>query len=346
MLAAAVLLSLAPLSGAAFAAEPPATESFALRSDVQAFIADMVDRHGFSEEALTGLFMQVRPQAQVIRTMTPPAEAPQRSWQAYRSLFLNPRRIDAGVRFREANAAALQRAVDEYGVPAEIVVAIIGVETVYGRNTGKFRVLDALATLAFDYPPRASYFRGELEQFLLHAREADVDPLSLRGSYAGAIGIPQFMPGSYRRFAVDFDGDGRRDLIGSPADAIGSVAHFLSEHGWQRGEPIASPAAVTGDTFRTMLLAGIKPDYRVSELPAFGVTPAEPLPEALWCALIDLETPGEPTEYWVGLQNFYVITRYNRSSFYATAVVELARAIREASASDPASSVPPAGAAK
>ena len=193
-------------------------------------------------------------------------------------------------------------------------------------------MIDALATLAFDFPRRAGYFRGELESFLLFARDAGIDLLATRGSYAGAIGIPQFMPGSYRRFALDYDHDGQRDLSGSAADAIGSVANFLKEHGWETGAPAALPARVAGDAYRKLLDAGIKPQVRQAELGLFGVSGAESLPPDTLCALIELETPGQDSEYWIGLNNFYVITRYNRSSFYASAVLELARAIAQAAA--------------
>lgn len=318
----AMLLVAAPGASAA-------TGNYAQRDDVRQFIAHMAERHGFTHRALSHLFGRVQYQGSIVRAMTAPAEAPAKSWQAYRALFVNRERIEAGLRFRERNAAALARAEHEFGVPAAIVVAILGVETQYGRNTGTYRVMDALTTLAFDFPRRGEFFRSELEQFLLNAREIGIDALSVRGSYAGAIGIPQFMPGSYRRFAVDYDGDGLPDLTQSAADAIGSVANFLRAHGWEAGSPIAVPAQVSGETYRTLADAGIKPQYRVADLPAFGVGPAEPLPQEAACALIELETPGQPPEYWVGLQNFYALTRYNRSSFYAVAVIELARAIAQ-----------------
>lgn len=308
-----------------------AQDSYAGRPEVREFIAEMVERHGFTARELSSMFAKVRSQPQILRAMARPAEAPRRSWQSYRAMFLSAGRIDAGAHFREANAGALQRAADRYGVPQELIVAIIGVETVYGSNMGGYRVIEALSTLAFDYPARAPFFRSELEQFLLHARETRTDALTVKGSYAGAIGIPQFMPGSYRRFAVDFDGDGRRDLHGSAADAIGSVANFLKAHGWQRGQPVAARARVSGEAHREMLAAGIRPAYPVGDLPHYGVTTDEPLPASLLAALVDLETPGAATEYWVGLQNFYALTRYNRSSFYAISVIELARAIAQAS---------------
>ena len=221
------------------------------------------------------------------------------------------------------------RAEAIYGVPREIIVAIIGVETEYGRNTGRFRVLEALASLAFKYPPRAPFFRSELEHFLLLARENGMDAFEVRGSYAGAMGIPQFMPSSQRRYAVDFDGDGRIDLRASESDAIGSVASFLAHHGWQTGAPITAPAHIEGDAAR-LLAAGIKPSRPLRELQAEGVvTGPETAGDAERpTALIDLVDPVQPTEYWVGYDNFYVITRYNRSTFYAMSVFQLAEALR------------------
>ena len=260
-----------------------------------------------------------------------PAAVPelQRSWPRYRERFVNERRTRNGVRFWQENAAELARAEAIYGVPAQIIVAIIGVETEYGGNMGKFGVLEALATLAFDYPPRADFFRDELEQLLLLARENGVSPLEIKGSYAGAIGIPQFMPSSQRRYAVDFDGDDRIDLRQSSTDAIGSVARFLHLHGWRAQAPVAVPVSVEGDP-GALVAAGIKPATPLRELAAQGVVgapQAEPYGE-LPAALIDLVSPGQATEYWAGFDNFYVITRYNRSSFYAMSVYQLAEALR------------------
>jgi membrane-bound lytic murein transglycosylase B len=289
-----------------------------------------VDKHGFVRKELRTLLSKARFQPTIIKAITPPIEPRAKSWQAYRALFLTPERIEAGIAFREEQHAALARAVDLYGVPEEIIVAIIGVETVYGRNTGSYRVIDALTTLAFDYPPRAEYFREELENYLLFARDAGIDTLGLKGSYAGAIGIPQFMPGSYRRYAVDLDGDGRQDLSGSFADAIGSVANFLKAHGWETGQPVAFAAEVQGTNFRKLVDAGIKPTYRCGDLANFGVSAGGETRGDAPCALIELETPGEASAYLVGLGNFYVLTRYNRSSLYAAAVLELARAVKSA----------------
>ena len=306
------------------------------REDVRLFIADMVERHGFVRRELDKLFSKAKFQASIVRAITPPATPQARSWQAYRQNFVNAQRIEAGLRFRERHSDTLARASAQYGVPEEIIVSIIGVETVYGRNMGTYRVIDSLSTLAFDYPPRAEFFRNELEQFLLMARDNNLDVLGVKGSYAGAIGIPQFMPGSLRRFAVDFDGNGQTNLSESPVDAIGSVANFLASHGWLRNQPIAFAARTDGadsKRVRAMVGAGIKPAVRLAELGASGIAVTD-LPATLGgdtpFTLVELETPGQPTEYRMGLQNFYVLTRYNRSSLYASAVFDLAEALRSA----------------
>lgn len=347
------LLLLLAITGALQAAErvaahakpaPGKPKSFSHRPEVRDFIDQMALQHGFARNELAAVFGKAVFQPDIIRAMTPPTDPTVRSWQNYRANFVNPQRVEAGLRFRERHAPALQRAVAQYGVPEEIILAIIGVETVYGRNMGRYRVIDALATLAFDYPRRAEYFRAELEHFLLYARDTGSDVLGVRGSYAGAIGMPQFMPGSYRRYAVDYDGDGQTNLIESAADAIGSVANFLKEHGWEAGRPVAFPARVEGEAWKKLVDAGIKPAWRLNELGALGVFVAErggrtglagsaapasdPANDALSC-LVELETPGQPALYWIGLQNFYTLTRYNRSSFYAIAVLELALALRE-----------------
>ncbi len=307
-----------------------AATQYAGRRDVRQFIAEMVQKHGFVGNELRTLFSRARFQPSIIAAIAPPTEPRAQSWQAYRALFLTRERIEAGIAFREEQREALARAARLYGVPEEIIVAIIGVETVYGRNTGNYRVIDALTTLAFDYPPRAAFFRAELENFLLYARDAGIDTLGLKGSYAGAIGIPQFMPGSYRRYAVDLDGDGKQDLSGSFADAIGSVANFLKAHGWETGQPVAYTAQVQGGNYRKLVHAGIKPTYRCGDLASFGVSAGGEARADAPCALIELETPGEASEYLVGLTNFYVLTRYNRSSLYAAAVLQLAQAVKSA----------------
>jgi membrane-bound lytic murein transglycosylase B len=280
----------APAAAAASAAS--AATQYAGRDDVRQFIAEMVERHGFTRKELRALFSQARFQPAIIKAITPPTEPRAKSWQAYRALFLTPQRIEAGIEFRERYREALARAVALYGVPEEIIVAIIGVETLYGRNTGNYRVIDALTTLAFDYPPRAEYFRTELENYLLFARVAGIDSLSLKGSFAGAIGIPQFMPGSYRRYAVDLDGDGKQDLSGSFADAIGSVANFLQSHGWETGQPVAFAAQVQGENYRALVDAGIKPTYRYGDLADFGVSVEGGTNPDAPCAVIELAVPG------------------------------------------------------
>lgn len=321
-LGALLLAGFAILSSAA-----PSLPSFADDAAVIDFARDLEQRHGFKADELLAEFAQSRPNERVLQLIKPPASPLQRSWERYRPRFLNEQRIDGGVAFWQENRAMLARARALYGVPEEIIVAIIGIETVYGRNTGGFRVFDALATLAFNYPPRADFFRTELEQFLLLARENGLDPLSIKGSYAGAIGIPQFMPGSQRRYGVDFDGDQRIDLSGSVDDAIGSVGHFLEQHGWLAGQPIAVPAQLTNEPDPALLEAGIYPRLKVAELKDKGITgDADPQANV---ALIDLVSPGHETEYWLGFNNFYVITRYNRSSFYAMSVFQLSEEIRK-----------------
>ena len=320
-------------------APTPQTPPFSEMPAVGEFIQEMQERHGFDANELMQYFSTVRSNAVVLKAIRPAAvPEQQRSWQRYRARFLNERRIDGGLDFWRMHEATLARAEAVYGVPPEIIVAIIGVETEYGRNMGNFSVLEALSTLAFEYPPRAPFFRSELEALLLMARENGALPTDYRGSYAGAIGIPQFMPGSLRRFAVDFDGDGRIELRHSTADAIGSVASYLNRHGWQSNAPVALPARVDGDP-APLIAAGIKPAQALGELARQGVTLLETDPRAAekqadlaeWpVALIDLVTPDWPTEYWIGFDNFYVITRYNRSSFYAMSVFQLAEALRQA----------------
>jgi len=305
--------------------------SYAKREDVRQFIATMVQKHGFSQRKLQSMFAKVQAQPAVLKSMTLAPES-SRAWQSYRGIFLNPQRIDAGVRFWNRHAEALARASAEFGVPEEIVLGIIGVETTYGRNMGSYRVIDTLTTLAFDSPNRGEFFRSQLESYLLYTRETKTDVFRMKGSYAGAIGIPQFMPGSYRQFAVDYDGDGRKDIAESHADAIGSVANFLREHGWERGQPAAVPATVSGDTARLLVDSGVKPLFRAADLPSFGIKPERPLGDDTLCSLIELESPNQPSEYWVGLHNFWVLTRYNRAVFYGVAVLELGRAVRDARA--------------
>ena len=323
------LLSL-PVAKAAKTEKTPPSPPFSELQEARDFIAEMVDKHGFDATQLQRDFSAIRPNTTVLRAIQPAAvPEQQRSWSRYRERFMNTRRIERGNQFIQENGAELVRAEAIYGVPREIIAAIIGVETEYGRSTGKFRVLESLASLAFKYPPRAPFFRSELEHFLLLARENDMNRLEVRGSYAGAMGIPQFMPSSQRRFAVDFDADGRIDLRGSTSDAIGSVASYLALHGWQAGAPIAAPARVEGDTARLLAL-GIKPSQPLRQLQAEGVItgPESQGDEERAAALIELVDTLLANEYWVGYDNFYAITRYNRSVFYAMSVFQLAEALR------------------
>jgi membrane-bound lytic murein transglycosylase B len=301
--------------------------SYAERPEVQEFIREVSARHGFDEQELLYLFSRVQRTEPVLEAIQPPPPKA-RSWEEYRGNFVNPGRIAAGNSFWKTHRRALERAEQHFGVPAEYIVAIIGIETFYGRYAGRWRVVDALTTLAFDYPARSPYFRSELEQYLLLSRDTGADVFSVRGSYAGAIGIPQFMPSSTRRFAVDFDGSGAVDLRRSPSDAIGSVGNFLKEHGWQPGGEVLFEAKLSGEAWRALADGSVDPKHSLEELRKAGVEFPDPASGAQ-AALVELETPERPSEYRVGLHNFYVLTRYNRSAFYASAVHDLAQELRK-----------------
>jgi membrane-bound lytic murein transglycosylase B len=313
-LAVTLLLSLPAL------AQPAA---YGERPEVRAFIQDQVQRHGFIEAELTYLFSRVRRADQVIEAIEKPAEKI-RTWRDYRAPFVEERRVADGLAFWRSHRGSLARAERAYGVPAEVIVAIIGVETFYGRNTGRWRVVDALATLAFDYPPRAGFFRAELESYLLFARDGNLDVFAMRGSYAGAMGLPQFMPSSARRYAVDFDKDGAVDLRRSASDAIGSVGNFLKQHGWRKGVPVLLPARVSGDAWRPLVSGGFEPKVPVAKWLEAGVRIDKPGLEDLPALLVELD----PGDVRLGFRNFYVITRYNRSAMYAASVNDLAQALR------------------
>lgn len=291
------------------------------------FVNDMMVKYEFERASLNAILSQARIQESIVAAISRPAEG--KAWEQYHPLFINPTRINGGVRFWHAHDDALTRARHEYGVPESIIAAIIGVETTYGKNTGTYRVLDALTTLAFSYPPRAEYFRSELEQFLLLARDEALDPLSMKGSYAGAMGIGQFMPGSYRRYAVDFNHDGRRDIVRDMTDAIGSVANYFKMHGWQTGHPVAVRAQVAGEQYQALLKEGIEPRRSLSQFKALGVTSQQEISGDPVAALFKLDTKNGP-EYWLGFKNFYVITRYNRSIYYAMSVYQLSSGIEDA----------------
>lgn len=313
------------------AARRAARASYSARPDVQRFIDEVVAEHGFDRAKVERWLNAARYSETVERLMQPPIPFAQRNWFEYRARYLEDKRVQAGTTFWRANAAELERAAARYGVPPEIVVAIIGVETYWGRITGNFRTIDVLATLSFDYLRRAEYYRRELVELLLLAREQRADPLAYRGSFAGAIGLPQFMPGSIRRYAVDFDGDGRIDLAASASDAIGSVANFLAEHGWQRDLPILFDAEAD-EAIVDSLGRGIVAAATWSDALNAGVVADLPLPLDTPVIVIDLpyvDSAGEAQRlYRVGTTNFSAILQYNRSYFYATAVVELGAALR------------------
>ena len=316
------------------ATSQPATSGYDARTEVRDFVDELVRDHGFDRASLLKLFAGARYQPKIIAAMQRPLLEPPK-WYAYAPPFLTPTRIDGGVAWWRRNEEALARAESTYGVPPEIIVAIVGVETFYGRNMGSYRVLDALTTLAFDYPRRATFFRGELKQFLLLTRDLGVSPTVPKGSFAGAVGVPQFMPGSYRNFAVDFDGDGRANLWTDDSDVVGSVANFLARHDWQRGQPILLPAAIEGDGRDAVLRrldGGISERRPLDAWAGDGVgTPGSVGPEIGPVGLLMLEqrvNGSDEATYWIACNNFYVITRYNRSRLYAAAVYELARAIR------------------
>lgn len=263
-------------------------------------------------------------QQSILDAIARPAEKT-KPWHQYRQIFITPRRVEEGVDFWDQHAAVLDSVSAATGVPSEVIVAIIGVETFYGRITGSYRVIDALATLAFDYPKRSTFFTGELEAFLLLAWESGKDPLALKGSYAGAMGYGQFMPSSYRAYAKSYDGEGAPDIWDNPADAISSVGNYLREHGWRDGEGVLVSATVT-DPAPELFDHGLKPTQSVAHWVAMGMVPAEAVAQDEMATPISLEAE-DGSVYWLGLQNFYVITRYNHSAMYAMAVWELSQSI-------------------
>jgi membrane-bound lytic murein transglycosylase B len=312
------LLLLLVLSTPLFAASPQTLR--------QQFIARMAERHGFDPQALARTLDRARRRQAILDAIARPAEK-RLDWGQYRGIFLTRERIRGGLDYWSRNAAALARAEQEYGVPPEIIVAIIGVETRYGQHAGRYPVLDALTTLGFHYPPRARFFRSELEHFLLLAREEHIDPGAPLGSYAGAMGRPQFMPSSFRSYAVDFDHDGRRDIWKDDTDVIGSVANYFKRHGWRRGAPIAQRIhQLDPSRLGDVIEAGFKPSFRIAQLRARGLQAARALPDDALAAVLALKR-GKDTQYWLVLHNFYVITRYNHSPLYAMAVYQLADAI-------------------
>ena len=313
---------------------------YAQRDDAMQFADDLAERRGLDREWVRQAVGQARFLGSVPKLMLPPAKGTAKNWRVYRSRFIDPIRIRAGVRFWQEHREALARAEQEYGVPAEIIVGIIGVETIYGQQMGNFRVMDALATLAFDFPtahPRAKerteFFRRELEQWLSLSNRTNIDPFEVRGSYAGAMGLGQFMPSSWSRYAVDFDGDGRIDLWRSAQDAIGSVANYFVGHGWQSGMPTHYAVAFDAATLQldALLAPDILPTFSVASMAAQGAhVQSEGAQHTGPLALVELQNGAEAPSYVAGTENFYAITRYNWSSYYAMAVIELGRAVAAA----------------
>ena len=298
------------------------------REDVAAFIRQMAAETDYTEAELVALFSQVEKQEHLFAKLDRPAEK-ELDWYQYRGIFIKDKRIERGVDFWRRHSNQLAEVSEQTGVPPEIIVAIIGVETFYGNYKGKDPVFDSLVTLAFDYPRRASFFRRELEQFLLLAREQGFDARSLRGSYAGAMGMPQFISSSYRNYAVDFDGDGQTNLFDSIPDITGSVANYFVKHGWQRGGPVARPLVAVENNSVDSLEPGVKPGYIWRDLKQKGLVSRFTIEEDTPVALVRLQQRDHP-EYWAGFQNFYVITRYNHSELYAMAVYQLAKLISHA----------------
>jgi membrane-bound lytic murein transglycosylase B len=317
-------------------------QRYASNPNVDAFINDMVARYDFDSSALHDLFSRVSYSATAAKLVLPSPTPQAKNWRAYQGRFIEPVRINAGVKFWRANQATLQRAAEQFGVPPEVIVGIIGVETIYGKYMGNFRALDALTTLTFDYPntpnrtERMATFRKNLEDLLVWTRDSQIDPTTVLGSYTGAIGIPQFLPSSIVQYAVDYDGNRRIDLRTSPADAIGSVANYLKQNGWEPGRPVVwriagdvgsqgiAQAAADGSPEPKWSLAQLTKAGMLLDEPRLNIEAEAPTP----LTVVDLPTPGRATEYTLGLKNFYVLTRYNRSFFYALAVYQLGEAVK------------------
>lgn len=303
-----------------------ASANYLEHDDVKQFVLEMVEKHEFSRTELEALFAEAEKKQSILDAIARPAEK-RLEWREYRKIFLTHDRIKRGKAFIAEHKEVLERAEKTYGVPKAIIAAIIGVETRYGKNKGGYRVIDSLSTLAFDYPPRSQFFKSELEQMLLLAREQKFNPLELTGSYAGAMGYGQFIPSSYRNFAVDFDGDGVADILNNPVDAIGSVANYFKKHRWLEGEPVTGKARVKGSAYENALYSNLKPKYSLEEMADWGIQSENQYDPKAKAKLIKLE--GEKgTEFWVGLHNFYVITRYNHSHLYAMAVYQLSEELK------------------
>jgi len=320
--------SLVSLSIGLPALAEPAVETYANHAAIGPYINELVSEHQLSREDLNRWFAAAEKKQSILDAIARPAEK-SKPWKDYRKIFVTESRTAKGLDFWRANEDALNKAEATYGVPPEVVVAIIGVETRYGSNTGRYRVIDALSTLAFDYPRRSKFFKKELTHFLLLAREQGQNPMDLKGSYAGAMGYGQFMPSSYREYAVDFDGDNLADIWLNPTDAIGSVANYFKRHGWKTGEPVVTRARVSADYDPAIMKAPLKPAVTLASLNAKGVRAVEENYATDQLAAPFRLEGDRGAEFWLGLQNFYVITRYNHSRMYALSVHQLSQALKQ-----------------
>ncbi|MEM9254910.1 MAG: lytic murein transglycosylase B [Pseudomonadota bacterium] len=303
-----------------------AGEKYGDHPAAQQVIDELVVEENFDRASLQAVFAEAERQESILEAISRPAEKA-KPWYEYREIFLTPEREKEGVVFYNKYRDTLEQAERETGVPAEVIVAIIGVETYYGRITGKYRVIDALTTLAFEYPRRSEFFTSELKHYLVLTRDQGIDPLVMKGSYAGAMGFGQFMPSSYRAYAIDFDDDELIDIWENPVDAIGSVANYFKEHGWQPGETVVVAAQAGPDAPGDMFVQGrkgLKPEHTVAQFTAAGILPAQELPPDEMATAMKFELP-DGQEYWLGLHNFYVITRYNHSAMYAMCVHQLSQ---------------------
>ena len=311
-----------PVTGT-HAAEPAPFED---KSLIKAFVDEMVAEYKYDKEILTSLFEKARLHQSIIDAISRPAES--KPWYQYRKIFVTRERVRGGVLFWNEHEETIKKVAEKYQVRPEIIVAIIGVETRYGKHKGSYPVLDSLSTLAFAYPPRAKFFRSELKHYLLMTREEDLDPLEQKGSYAGAMGMPQFISSSFRNYAVDFDDDGKRDLWSNPGDALASVGNYFKRHGWTAGVPVAHKVEVNGIKYKELLSKSLKPNYTQDELMLAGVTLPNGIPTDIKGTLIELDS-GDGPEHWVVWKNFYVISRYNHSALYSMAVFQLSQDILE-----------------
>ena len=300
--------------------------NIAEREDVKTFINEMHEKHQYDKAKLNAAFTQTVIKESTLKAISRPAEG--LPWSKYRKIFITDKRIKNGVKFWRENIDSLARVEQEFGVPPEIIVAIIGVETAYGENTGGFRIIDALSTLAFEYPRRAKFFRSELEQFFLLVREQDFDPMTLTGSYAGAMGLPQFMPSSYRHYAINFDTDRRIDIWNNTEDTIGSVGNYFHVHGWIKNEPIATPVQPEDNGYKDLLSEGLKPIHNRDALALRNIFIDEDDINDSLVKVLELELENS-NDVWLAHQNFYVITRYNHSQLYAMAVYQLSESIKK-----------------